>query len=152
MDNPFTFTLNSSESESLRNIIGQLSGLTVANSSKYKLNETFLIIELSENVLEIDTDILTTLGSIITGSDDVIDNYNICFVNVLEDNQTRIRYFDKSIGKESDGNAYGCVCVFDYMAFINELSFEEEIEGNIILRNEIIKVIYKDSRYFISFI
>jgi len=152
MDSPFTFTLNSSEAESLRNIIGQLSGLTVANTSKYKLNETFLIIELSENVLEIDTDILTTLGSIITGSDDIIDNYNICFVNVLEDNQTRTRYFDKNIGKESDGNAYGCVCVFDYMAFINELSYDKEIEGNIILRNEIIKVIYKDSRYFISFI
>ena len=70
-------------------------------------------------------------------------------MNIKDNNQVRVRFYDKNISKECDGLIYGCVVVFDYLAFVNELSYDDNLEGNIILNNDIIKVLYKSNKYFI---
>jgi len=146
---PKNFDLKNEESTSLRNLIFQLSGLNVIGASKYIIEDTYLIIELSENIDNIESDVLTTLGSIINGDRSISNLYNICYVNIKENNQVRVRCYDKNIGKESNGLIYGCVVSFDYLAFVNELSYDDNLEGNIILNKDIIKVLYKNNKYFI---
>ena len=146
---PKNFDLKNEESSSLRNLIFQLSGLNVVGASKYIIDDTYLIIELSENIDNIESDVLTTLGSIINGDRSISNLYNICYVNIKENNQVRIRCYDKNIGKESNGLIYGCVVSFDYLAFVNELSYDDNLEGNIILNKDIIKVLYKNNKYYV---
>jgi 4-hydroxy-tetrahydrodipicolinate reductase len=141
--------LKPDESSSLRNLISQLSGLNIIGTSKYIIQDTYLIIELSEDIDNIDSDVLTTLGSIINGDRPIDNLYNICYLNIREDNQVRVRCYDKNIGHETDGIIYSCIVAFDYLAFVNELSYDDNLEGNIILNNDIIKVLYKNNKYFI---
>jgi 4-hydroxy-tetrahydrodipicolinate reductase len=150
-DTPITFDNCTTEFENLRLLLNQLSGLSVVGISKYKLSNFYLVIELAEDIENIDSDIFTTLGSIINGDKELHNAYNICFINIKDNNILKTRYFDKNVNKETDGNAYGCIVVFEYLAYVNELSYDEEIEGNIILKNDIIKVIYKENRYYIVF-
>lgn len=150
-DSPMTFDNCNTEFENLRMFINQLSGLSVVGISKYKLNNFYLVIELVEDIENIDSDIFTTLGSIINGEKEIFDAYNICFINIKDNNIIKTRYFDKNLNKETDGNAYGCLVVFEYLAYVNELSYDEEIEVNIILKNDIIKVKYKDNKYYIVY-
>ena len=48
-----------------------------------------------------------------------------------------------------DGLLFGCVAVFDYYAFVNELSYDNPLDGFVILNNDIIKIIYNLEKYFI---
>ena len=142
-DPPSTIELGSEESKSLKGVINQLSGLNVLGTGKYDLDYNYLIIEIKEDLDTIDSEILTTLGSIITE-----DVYQICFVNI-KDKKIRARFYDKTVGREVDGLLFGCVAVFDYYAFINELSYDNPLDGFVILNNDIIKIIYNLEKYFI---
>lgn len=142
-DPPSTIELSSEESKSLKNVINQLSGLNVLGTGKYELDYNYLIIEIKEDLDTIDSEILTTLGSIITE-----DVYQICFVNI-KDKTIRSRFYDKTVGREVDGLLFGCVAVFDYYAFVNELSYDNPLDGFVILNNDIIKIIYNLEKYFI---
>jgi len=142
-DPPSTIELSSEESKSIKGVINQLSGLNVLGTGKFELDYNYLIVEIKEDLDTIDSEILTTLGSIITE-----DVYQICFVNIKYKN-TRARFYDKTVGREVDGLLFGCVAVFDYYAFINELSYDNPLDGFVILNNDIVKIIYNLEKYFI---
>jgi len=148
---PSNIEMKKVEETGLTNLIAQLSGLNVIGINKYIIEDTYLIIELSENIDNIDSDILTTLGSIINGDRSITNLYNICYVNIKEDTQVRMRFYDKNIGKESNGNIYGCVAACDYLAFVNDLSYDNDLKGIIVLNNDIINVLYKNDKYFVCY-
>jgi len=143
-DPPSTIELSSEESKSLKGVINQLSGLNVLGTGKFELDYNYLIVEIKEDLDIIDSEILTTLGSIINE-----DFYQICFVNIKDNKKIRARFYDKTVGREVDGLLFGCVAVFDYYAFINELSYDNPLDGFVILNNDIIKIIYNLEKYFI---
>jgi len=149
-NNPTVIDLKEEYTTNLSNLINQLSGLNVLGVSKYVLEDKFLILEIKENLDDIDSDVIDTFGSIINGDKDANNLYDICFVNIMEDNQIRMRYYDKVKAMESDGNTFGCICVFDYLACVNELSYNENLQATLILNKEIVKTYYNNDNFFIS--
>jgi len=147
---PTVIDLKEEFSTNMSNLINQLSGLSVLGVSKYVLTNKFIILEIQEKLDEIDSDIIETLGSIINGDKDLNQLYDICFVNIKEDHQITVRFYDKSKGKESDGTVFACICVFDYLACVNELSYDENQEATLILNKEVVKTYYNNDSFFIS--
>lgn len=140
---PSTEDLDKEEAKSLKNLINQLSGLNVVGTGKFELNTSLIMIEIAEDIDIIDTEILTTLGSII--------NSDICYLNIKENNQIRVRFYNKNTGKESNGILYGCIAAFDFYAYINDLSYDNVLEGIIIMNNDVIKIIYNLNKYFLVY-
>jgi len=149
---PKLFDLNNTESQNLGSLIRQLSGLNMVGVSKYLINnEYYLIIEIANVIDEIDSDVFSTLGTIVNSEKTVLNSYHILFINILTDNQIRIRFFNKYVGKEIDGDADACLAVSDYFTYVNDLSYDDNIETSIILNNDIVKILYNSGKYYIVY-
>ena len=141
-------------STGLNQLISQLTGLNIIGISKFIIvdkSNFHLIIEIKEDLFEIDTEIIATLGSIINGEEGSNNIYNISFINTIENEMIRVKYYDLCKGKETDGNAYSCMCVLDYFATVNDLSYDNDLEATLILNNDIVKTYYRGEKYFISY-
>jgi diaminopimelate epimerase len=149
MEEPKEYTLKDEYTQNLKQLIEQLTGLNVVGMSKYIMGGKHLIIEIKDDLFNFDTDIIKTICSIINGEGN--NFYNISFINLLENNLIRVKYYDSEKQKETDGNAYSCLAIFDYYAYVNEISYETKFDLNLILNKDNIKIIYKDNKYFISY-
>ena len=129
-------------------LINQITGLNVIGVSKfYIVDYKHLIIEIKEDLFDIDSDIITTLGTIINCEKE----YNISFINLKKNNIIRVKYFDFNKNMETDGNVYACSCILDYYAEVNELSYDDDIEISLLFNKDIVKTYFKSDRYFISY-
>jgi 2-aminoadipate transaminase len=149
MPSPKEYIVDPGFSSDLTALINQLSGLNIIGISTFSILNKYLIIEIKEDLFDIDNEIITTLGSIINSEGQ--KSYDIAFVNIMPNNMIRVKFYDYYKGKETDGNAYACISVFDYFANINNLPFEDDLEATIILNNDIVKTYYKKDKYFISY-
>ena len=149
MEEPKQYTLKEEYTNNLSQLINQLTGLNVLGISKYNMDMKHLVIEIKEDLFGIDTEIINTICSIINGEGNNI--YNVSFINLLEDDIIRLRYYDSTKGKESDGNVNSCMATFDYYATINEIGYDSDFYVTILLNKDNVKVYYKDNKYFISF-
>ena len=141
-DSPKEIIIKEEYSTGLNQLISQLTGLNIIGISKFLMvdkSNFHLIIEIKEDLFEIDTEIIATLGSIINGEEGSNNIYNISFINTIENEMIRVKYYDLCKGKETDGNAYSCMCVLDYFATVNDLSYDNDLEATLILNNDIVK-------------
>ena len=119
--------------------------------SKYVVGNKHLIIEIKEDLFEFDTEIITTISSIINGDGDNEELYNISFINIIGSDIIRAKYYDLTKGKETNGNSYACVAIFDYFATINDLSYDNPLDITILLNEDIVRIFYKNNKYFVSY-
>jgi len=153
-DSPTEITLKEEYTNNLNQLISQLTGMNITGISKFSMVDKtnyHLIIEIEEDLFEIDTEIITTLGSIINGEEGSSNIYNISFINIIKNDLIRVKYYDLCKGKETDGNAYACMCILDYFATINELSYDNDLEATLIFNKDIVKTFYRGEKYFISY-
>jgi len=149
MEEPKEYTLKDEYTQNLKQLIEQLTGLNVVGMSKYIMVSKHLIIEIKDDLFNFDTDIIKTICSIINSEGN--NSYNISFINLLDNNLIRVKYYDCEKLIETDGNAYSCLAIFDYYAYVNEISYDNNFEVNLLLNKDNIKIIYKDNKYFISY-
>lgn len=148
---PNEYTIKEDYSNNLSQLINQLTGLNMTGISKYVISNKHLIIEIKEDLFEFDTEIISTISSIINGDGDNEELYNISFINILGNEIIRAKYYDLSKGKETNGNAYACVAIFDYFATINDLSYDNPLDITILLNDDIVRIFYKNDKYFVSY-
>lgn len=152
IDNQIIFTINNipdlydlkiEESDGLTSLISQLSGITTLGISKYIYKDdrkNYLIIDIKENINDIESEIFSSLSSIIN-SEKKNNNYIICFINILESNNIRCKVINKNL-KLSDCNLNSAITIFEYYALFEELSYDNNIEITIIDDGDKIKVEY----------
>jgi len=148
MQSPKEFTLKDEYSNNLSQLINQLTGLNLLGVSKYIIGSLHLIIEIKEDLFDIDSEIISTISSIINTE----TVYNISFINVLKNNMIRAKYYDINKSKVTDGNAYACTAIFDYYATVNELPYDNDLELTILLNKDTVKTVYKSEKFFISYL
>ena len=148
---PTEYTINNNFSENLIQLINQLTGFNIIGISKFNILNKYLIIEIKEDLFDIDTEIITTLGSIINSDDSNNNIYNISFVNILANDIIRVKYYDLRKGKETDGNVYSCISILDYYAGVSDLSYDNDLEATLLLNNDIVKTYYRGKKYFVSY-
>jgi hypothetical protein len=149
--NPKEYTIEEQFSNGLTQLINQLTGFNIIGISRFNIINRYLIIEIKEDLFEIDTEIIATLGSIINSEDGNSDIYNISFINIMPNNLIRVKYYDLRKGKETDGNTYACISILDYYATVNDLSYDNDLEATLILNNSIVKTYYRSEKYFVSY-
>ena len=149
--NPKEYTIEEQFSNGLTQLINQLTGFNIIGISRFNIINRYLIIEIKEDLFEIDTEIIATLGSIINSEDGNSGIYNISFINIMPNDLIRVKYYDLRKGKETDGNTYACISILDYYATVNDLSYDNDLEATLILNNSIVKTYYRSEKYFISF-
>jgi diaminopimelate epimerase len=148
---PNEYKIKEDYSDNLSQLINQLTGLNMSGISKYVVGNKHLIIEIKEDLFEFDTEIISTISSIINGDGDNEEIYNISFINILGNEIIRAKYYDLTKGKETNGNAYACVAIFDYFATINDLSYDNPLDITILLNDDIVRIFYKSDKYFVSY-
>ena len=149
--NPTEYTIEETFSNGLMQLINQLTGFNIIGISRFNILNRYLIIEIKEDLFDIDTDIIATLGSIINSEDGNSNIYNISFINIMSNNMIRVKYYDLCKGKETEGNAYACISILDYYASVNDLSYDNDLEATLILNNSIVKTYYRSEKYFVSY-
>jgi diaminopimelate epimerase len=141
--------LKDSYTQNLTMLINQLSGLNVVGVSKYVLNDSNLIIELNKDVNEIESDTITTLGSIINSEKTHNHMYNVHFISTSKDKKISIRSYDKNTGKENF-SADGCIIAFDYCSFNDNFKFDSDISYSFKSKDKNIMMFYHNNKYFYS--
>lgn len=149
IEEPKEYSLKEEYTNNLSQLINQLTGLNTLGISKYVMVTKHLIIEIKEELFGLDTEIINTICSIINSEGNNL--YNISFINILENNIIRLRYYDSSKGKETDGNVNSCIATFDYYASVNEIGYDTNFDVTILLNKDIVKVYYKDDKCFVSY-
>lgn len=149
--NPTEYTIDNTFSNGLMQLINQLTGFNIVGISRFNILNRYLIIEIKEDLFEIDTEIIATLGSIINSEDVNSAIYNISFINIMPNDLIRVKYYDLRKGKETDGNTYACISILDYYATVNDLSYDNDLEATLILNNSIVKTYYRSEKYFVSY-
>ena len=123
-------------------IVSQLSNLTVIGIGKYSHDDLQLVIEVNENITNMDTDVLTALGSIINSMD---IKYNINFI-YNNNNKLYIRSYSKNTEKEVF-NKSGCITALEYILY-NYVSYKPNFSTYVIGNDKFAYVMYNKKQYY----
>jgi len=141
---PIFRELNDSFIQNLTMLITQLSGLQVIGVGKYLYNGQHLLIEIKNNIKDLDTEIISTLGTVINSEKSYDKQYHVHFIN-SDDNEIIIRSFNKDTNSEKYSTD-GCIIGFYYIAFNNNNN--EKFSYSIVTKDKNVFMNYNNKRYF----
>jgi len=141
---PIFRDLNDSFIQNLTMLITQLSGLQIIGIAKYLYNGQHLIIEVKDNIKELDTEIISTLGTIINSEKSYDKQYHAHFIS-SNNTEIIIRSYNKDINKEAHSTE-GCIISFYYIAFNNNLN--NNFSYPIISKENNIFMFYNNKKYY----